>query len=383
MKTIVIIDHEPLTPRRMAIFHIEELAAKGFDVRFWDCSQIFHKGMRLADSITDFDRLHVMNSLEDVSRAIDGLEAAETVFIVEVFNRWENRAFFRLLSDKGCYTVRMELYASSVLPDIPFFQKIRMASFRKIATGLSNRLKKGMYWVYKKYWHIKGDDLFVSSGDDFWIDVKINHPDWEKYKSSLGGQRLCKGNYAVFLDEYFPNHPDMRFFVKDCWADTTQYRRSMLRFFDEYQQRTGLEVVIAAHPKAEYQGDEWGARKIIKYKTVELVRDAREILMHSSAALSFVMMFDKPLALITTDGYDRLFPLKVNVRRISRLTGLPVYNIDREDLGNVKARAVSEITRTEYISRFLTSPGIEGLKTVDIIAEVFHALPAFSCPGRK
>ena len=372
MKSIVIIDHEPLTIRRKQIFRIDEFLDAGFDVRFWDCSQFFHKGMQLADQIGDFQGLLHLNDLREISQAIDEIGTENAVFIVEAFDRWENREFFRMLSDKKCYTIRMELYATANLPDVSFLQKLLRSSPAKLAHVVANRVRGKMYASYKQRYRIKNQDLFISSGSRADMNVHINHPDWEKYKACAREESHRAERYTVFLDEFFPLHPDLRFFIRNFRADPEEYRRSMLGFFDRFEKSTGLKIVIAAHPKSDYNRDYWDGRETVKYRTVDLVRNADAVLMHTSAALSFAVMFDKPLALIRTQGYRNIFPLDINMQRISNLTGLPIQDIEKQT--DVLIRKLPKDVRENYIYTYLTSPGIEDKLTADILTDTFGHL---------
>ena len=51
----------------------------------------------------------------------------------------------------------------------------------------------------------------------------------------------------------------------------------MRRYFDYLEEKYGMPVVIAAHPKSDYSGGEFGNRSIIKYKTDDLVFNARMV----------------------------------------------------------------------------------------------------------
>lgn len=373
MKKIVIIDHEPLTPRRRQIFRIEELRAAGHEVEFWDCSRLFYPGMRLPDEIADFRGRLRLDSPEAVAREIDRVGTDAAVYVVEAFDTWENRAFFRLLSDKGCFRIRLELFATATLPEVPVWKKLGSASPVKLGRAFANRLRRRRYESYKARYKVRPYDLVITSGNDPACNVRVNHPDWELYRRVRGGERLLPCPYVVFLDEFFPLHPDLLHFSRNHRADPEAYYRTMNAFFDRYEKRTGLRVVIAAHPKSDYGPAAFGGRETVKYRTVELVRDAEAVFLHSSASLTFALLFDKPLALLCTSGYRRTFSLYTQMKRISRLTGLPVCDIERERVPVVPIRVPAPV-RERYIYDYLTAPGIEEESTADILCRTFARL---------
>lgn len=371
MKNIVLIDHEPLTVRREQIFQLQELQQAGFKTEFWDCSQYFHPDMYLADTL---NRHYVrkFNNIRQIAAALQECKIGNTIFVIETFRNWQNRKFFRLLTRYNCHTVRIELYATATLPDISLFRKILHSSPAKFFHAVGNRLQSTALQFYNKFYNIKDYDQVISSGSRTVAHIRINHPDWEKYIRSFDTpDRIVTGNYAVFLDEYFPLHPDLLFFIKNRSKNPEPYYRTLNRFFDDYEHRTGNRIIIAAHPKSSYAPNTFGHREIRKYQSAELVRDAQAVFMHSSAALSYVMMYDKPLALITTGGYKRTFALYVNMIRISRLTQLPIHNIETSYSEVIPQNIPSQI-RQRYIYDYLTSPGIETQHNSEIFCRIFH-----------
>lgn len=373
MKNIVLIDHEPLTVRREQIFHLQELQQAGFGIEFWDCSQYFHPDMYLADTL---DRHYVrkFSNIRQIAAALKECNIRNTIFVIETFRNWQNRNFFRLLTQYDCHTVRIELYATAILPDISLFRKILHSSPSKFFHTIGNRLQSTALQFYNKFYKVKGYDKIISSGDRAVAHIHINHPDWEKYIQSLDApNRIAAGDYAVFLDEYFPLHPDLRFFIKDHSENPERYYRILNRFFDDYEHRTGHRIIIAAHPKSAYAPSVFGHREIRKYQSAELVRGAQAVFMHSSAALSYAIMYDKPLALIATDGYKRTFALYVNMIRISRLTSLPIHNLDAS-YSDITPQHIPASVRQQYIYDYLTCRGIEAQHNAEIFCNIFREL---------
>lgn len=371
MKKIVIIDHEPLSIRRRQIFYIDELREAGCDVEFWDCSQYFHHGMILTDTIEE-TYVKKMDSFIQITKALSKAEIENTIFIIETFQNWKNRHFFRLLSKTGCLTVRQEMYATANLP-------VKSRTFKDIAELIGERLsthpilflQSVMFRFYKRIYPFKFT-TYICSGNRAGTDLQINHPDWEIYKNIKNGAAIVEGRYAVFIDEFFPQHPDVLFFEGRMSGDVAKYQRLMNDFFTHIEHEHNLEVVIAAHPKAEYDSDAFGGRKTLKYHSAELIRDAQEVFMHGSAAISYVMMFNKPLALIYTDDYKTMLSQFENMKRISTMTSLPLFNIEAGE--KVSVSHIPTKCRADYMYSYLTSQGIETRSNEDLLINYFSAL---------
>ena len=372
MKKIVIIDHESLTIRRKDIFYIEALQQAGFSLEFWDCSQYFHPGMKLADT-QDESYVFRYDTLEAIRTALDGVDIPNTLFIVEAFRLWKNRRFFRLLSDKGCFTIRMDMYHLVSVGELPLLWKLKNASPRKIAIGLQNRVKGLMNRVYERFYRIKGYDLTLGVDIKQNFDIRLNSPDWEQYRRSYTDRRDSPERYALFLDEYFPLHPDLKHFIGGYrQPDPSVYKDCMLRFFDRYEAETGCPIRIAAHPKSAYDPDYFGGRPIIKYRTPELIRDADAVFVHSSSSIAYAIMFDKPIALIATDDYLGIYDLCIYITIPSQFLKLPIHNIDREQ--SVSPTPVEKEIRENYIYNYLTCKGIETTSNAEIVIKAFAGL---------
>ena len=373
MKRIIIIDHEPLTLRRQQIFHMEDFLNAGFELEHWDMSQYFFPGMTLPNTLKK-PYGYSLNSLEDLEKRLREQPVDQTLFIAEFFNRWCNRKVFRLLSQYGCFTVRLELYSTATLDELPFWQKVSLSSPKQIANGIIHRIEEAAYRLYQRQHHFKPYQYVICSGSKFPANLYINHPDWELYMSIKDESSQPQKPYAVFLDEYFPLHPDLRYFLGQDGRGAVEYQHSMNRFFEQIEQRYGLEVVIAAHPKSDYTAHAFDGRQIIKYQTVNLVRESAMVLMHSSSSFSYAVMFDKPITLLTTRGYCRSRHQYQHLHRLSRLSGLPIVDVDGTvDWSSVGCR-VPESVRERYIYDYLTIPGIELQTTQDILQSAFSKL---------
>ena len=80
---------------------------------------------------------------------------------------------------------------------------------------------------------------------------------------------------------------------------------SLNSFFSKVEQHFGCKVVIAAHPSSVYTNNPFDGRDIIYNKTCELIKDCTAVCMHTSNALSYAILFNKPLALLTNKAFNK------------------------------------------------------------------------------
>jgi len=109
--------------------------------------------------------------------------------------------------------------------------------------------------------------------------------------------KLNEKDYVVFCDEYLPLHPE---YIRDNINPPITpevYYPIMNKLFYKIEKETGLEVIIAAHPRSKYEEhpDYFNGRKVIRGKTMELIRDSEYVLMHGSTAVNFAVLYHKPL----------------------------------------------------------------------------------------
>ena len=113
-------------------------------------------------------------------------------------------------------------------------------------------------------------------------------------------------NTAVFIDKYFPFHPDYLFQGRK-FKNPKDYYPLLNQFFDHVEEKLKLEVVIAAHPRSHYDElpDFFHERRVIRGKTDELIRNAKCVILHSSTAISFCVLYKKPMIFITSDELNK------------------------------------------------------------------------------
>ena len=59
--------------------------------------------------------------------------------------------------------------------------------------------------------------------------------------------------YAVFLDQVMIDHPELELLKKDSEVDPERYHPALARCFLAVEEQTGLDVIVARHPKATPQ----------------------------------------------------------------------------------------------------------------------------------
>ncbi len=373
MKKIVLIDHEPYTVRRGEIFYVERLIACGFEVEVWNVSAYLYPSLSLAKS-EEKDYVRCCSSYEQIVQQLEKTNIPQTLFVVEVHNQWRHRRIFRLLKEKQCYTIRLSLYEASNLPALPLWQRLKYFEIKNLSFYLRQIGGTLLYDWYKRWYGFKPYDLWITSCKRKGNVLRINQTDYETYKRVKECDSLVEKPYAVFIDQYFPLHPDFAIFYHKKLTGEKPYQECLNKFFSQIEQKYQVEVVIAAHPRAVYDAGTFEGRKIIQYKTPELVKHARFVIMQTSMSISFVMLFDKPVFLITTRQYDSYRKLRMVEEKIARMCRKKVISIEKYKGEELDITPIDREIRKRYIYTYLTSPETENRRNEDIIRDIFLSL---------
>ena len=299
MKRIIFLDQEPLTQRRLKAFNIDILIEKGFHVEFWDLSA-YCFGVKIAHTIEQ-DYIQKFQTRYEILQAIDQQlnYAAQTIFIFEGYLAKIQPALNNYLRRKGGVTVCYEINTTAVSRPLSFAERIKLLSrrpwkipqliFGKCSRMLKRRINQSFNYV-------------ISSGNIFPADFSVNHSDYELFLELSNHPQApmdpeLPAQYIVYLDDFFPYHPDYRSHGLNIDHLAAPYFESLQKFFTRLETQLGMPVIVAAHPKAEYT-NELGRRRIEYGKSVRLVQDATYVVATASASIGFAVMFHKPLLLI-------------------------------------------------------------------------------------
>lgn len=196
------------------------------------------------------------------------------------------------------------------------------------------------------------------------------------YRRSLGIKAIAPENTCVFLDAAITHHSDFTILgISPIGAK--EYFASMNRFFGFIEKMTGLQVVIAAHPRSEYETTLgiFGGRPIIKGKTVELVAKSSLVVTHYSTSVSFAVLFKKPVVLVKTAGMKTISLINTSTDTMAAALGTLPIDVDKDQLSpSLLSLNVDHKKYEAYLYRYIKSPDIEELPTWNIVASEIKKL---------
>ncbi len=362
MKKLIIIGHEPLTIRLNKIFCIDQLIKSGVCVEYWDLSQLIFPGINISDKLVHPYIKHICKICElENELSLNNIE--NCVFVVEIFSNWQNRKILKALSIRNCYCVRVDLYANTTIYKSSFIDKLKRNLSFSIFNSATNVL---LCKLYQSLYKITPYKKTASSSSIANRDIAINHPDYEDYYSN-NSKNPINIPYILFIDTYYPLHPDLKYYLKIKDPNVNHYREIMKKLFDYLENKYSKKVIIAAHPKSIYSGNEFGQRQIIKNETCNLVKHADLIISHESNSLSFIALSNTPFIFVYPDSYNDSKHLIGYMNQLSAFFQKKTYNIDRCNWDDIVFSPLNKDIRDKYIKNYLTSKECSNKTNSEII----------------
>lgn len=188
-------------------------------------------------------------------------------------------------------------------------------------------------------------------------NVLIHSDDYSRKVEKSNGHQWGK-KYVVFIDQYITGHSDFKKHGDSFpIASPEEYFKECNDFFERLEREYDCDVLIAAHPKAEYTGSEFGGREIVYGKTMELISEAELVLLMTSTVYGMVCYYEKPLIIISSEQM-------VDGAMWKSLRGF-------SDFFGRNILVMKQLTDADHISDFVVSPSSKYKKLVNrlIISE--------------
>ena len=164
--------------------------------------------------------------------------------------------------------------------------------------------------------HIKVCSGAISKCSSGEFEIRSHAFDYDIYLQQKNQNSVIKyTNYAVFLESGIVNHPDAERLKHDKHHRTHKstetddtYYPAIRSFFDDFEKRMGMPVIIALGPRIILTKDivrKFGGREVISNDTSRLVRHSKMAIAHLSTSINFAVLWRIPLLIITTTLIDK------------------------------------------------------------------------------
>ena len=164
--------------------------------------------------------------------------------------------------------------------------------------------------------------------------------------------------YVVFIDQFLTGHSD----CINCGRnfpvqDGVDFFNRLNILFEKIEQDFDCEVIIAAHPKAEYKGNEFGNRKIVYNQTITLIKNSEFPIIINSTCFALICLFKKNFLNISYKDFDVYAPQFISCyKAITGIFNNKVLNISNSEMCDVYKDficAYNEDSYNNYLNRYV------------------------------
>lgn len=167
-----------------------------------------------------------------------------------------------------------------------------------------------------------------------------------------------KKKYMLFIDQNYPNHPGQKYRNKSKNINKKKYYTELNLILKKISEQTNLKVLIASHPTTQIEIlKKYLNFDIIKGNTNSLIRKAELVITHTSTAISFAILYNKPILFLTNDditkSYDGFLP-----ETLARILNSKCINMSLKNNSviNMKQFKIDKSKYKKYINLYIKHP---------------------------
>lgn len=325
VRKFVIVTSWAMSERDYERFGCSYFESKGYEIQVFDAMDICFPGVResIIQQNNSFRHTKKLDSWTECENFFQKLQEHDTIMLSISFNK-STRPFFKIL--KLCNAkvgwIQIGAFPPSVGSIRSFTQltKIKSSILKILIRVLKTKVILFARQLANSFssigFNLRNPDFYLTSGPGANLalpfiqskysileghsqDFEIAHTMQDKLENRYS-------NYAVFLDEYLPFHPD--FIVEGSPPPIGQEKYFYLlnKFFTHVENQFKLQVIIAAHPRADLKcySRYFEGRSVIQSHTSELVKYSDLVIAHGSTSLSYAAIFRKRISLITFEEFN-------------------------------------------------------------------------------
>jgi len=196
---------------------------------------------------------------------------------------------------------------------------------------------------------------YSSAGEFQDVDRIVgNHFEYEQYQRTSVTVNPSE-EYILYLDQDVPSHPDIRRLGLVRSTDRSEHYAGLDRLFSRLEVASGLRVVIARHPRAVSPKSVFGKRQVYETGAADLVPRSRLVLAHWSTAVALAVLWNKPLAFVTSAVLKRTV-IDSWIRGPAIELAAPIIDVDRftdDEIHALLSNRLSAEHYERYCRRFL------------------------------
>jgi hypothetical protein len=341
IKKVIFFVESFFTDRDYYRFGMQTFIDNGLEVEVWDFTPFLTSNSYQKAShpgISTWKQRRIFSTKREAISAI--AELIPSCFVVSLIHyNYDTFPLYRMLTKRRIrYCIQAFALPISSTP-----REVAKKNIKKISNVFKpHKLMRKIFQMIPFEWlGIRPADIilatagkYITSG--FAVNKKseilwVHSFDYDVFLQERSCDTAVDPKVGVFIDEYLPFHPDYINAEVDPPITPEEYYPLLRRCFDYLEEKNGVRIVIAAHPRSEYEKhpDYFGGREVIRGKTDELIRKAGFVLMHHSMASNFAVLYKKPIIFLTTSKLDNRLCEDPSVEWLGAFFRKKVHNLDK------------------------------------------------------
>tara|TARA_Y100000591_G_scaffold332837_1_gene371823 strand:- start:2407 stop:3483 length:1077 start_codon:yes stop_codon:yes gene_type:complete len=179
-----------------------------------------------------------------------------------------------------------------------------------------------------------------------------------------------KYDYGIYIDQMIGEHPDTKLTGFKTNINVKKFNEELDIFFKNFEKKTKIKILYSAHPKRKKTNSQ--NKKLDFSGTQSLMKNAKIVFAHESAAISYAVIFKKPLVIIQSNNIKTPEYIERS-NHIANMLKKKIYNvgdkIKKKDLENIFS--VNNIDYNNYINNFCKHPRSKKIKISDTLINIF------------
>ncbi|QTQ11304.1 hypothetical protein HRI96_03290 [Treponema parvum] len=336
-KKIVLIFDTPALNTDIQTYSLEELLDLGYGVCILDASPFL---------LPEANRIVTAKQLSDkrfepfICRTKKELEYhirqdSKNACFIPMFNSYYDVRFvFKLFTKYKVFyghvtTARTELELPKGMKIKREWKESRLNPFHLYKAVYNRIISKIIKYQKAKFLVLGGknnEDLYINQTfhDSSTKIIRFHTFDYERFLISPRYNYNGKP-YCVYLDQYFPFHPDIKTQLGFDFTDEDKkdFVNDMNKVFEHIRNKYNMDIIIAAHPRADYNNKkDLYPNTIIEYgMTSQLIKGASLVVANFSNSMFFAVMAYLPLILVNSSVIKKVHRLAIILQGFAELTG--------------------------------------------------------------
>lgn len=363
---ILILTSSPLQKTHIVDLYIKEISCF-FDTEIWDVSRLFSNNKRK----TDFPEVLVVKSLAEFEERLDEILQRDKIIVITNILIFDLHVIYKQLHRRRVPIVSIDKEMMIFWMNDNYVRQYP----EKVSKKERDRcLIKSMpllrqVYSYLEYQHARFD--YMLGAYNYYPDASrhfyhIHNLKYDEYLHTGEKEAVIQGRYILFLDGALAHHPSHE--GKMNAIDKKEYLRNINAFFDKVEKQYALPVIIASHPKAGYDKNDFMGRPVIVYKTPELIKHAEWVLAHYSTSLIELVLQKKKVVFLYSKAYMNSDSKKEmeSVVEYAHMLRAPLVDIEEDEKIEL---CYDEEAYESFTRKYIVCKGKENFSNAELIID--------------